>query len=178
MKDTKVRAQRRREANATIKKLNDEKSNTLIIHYSCESFYDIKDGRTPRITSIAVRELNSAQTKSFSIHKVAEIKKVNFDDIEENYDALEKDMLKEFFEFVKDHSNYNWVHWNMRDINYGFEAIEYRYKVLSGEPVSIDSNKRYDLARILKNRYGDKYNKGHTRLEKQTEKKKITQKDI
>ena len=178
MKDTKVRAQRRREANATIKKLNDEKSNTLIIHYSCESFYDIKDGRTPRITSIAVRELNSAQTKSFSIHKVAEIKKVNFDDIEENYDALEKDMLKEFFEFVKDHSNYNWVHWNMRDINYGFEAIEYRYKVLSGEPVSIDSNKRYDLARILKNRYGDKYIIGHPRLEKLTEKNNITQKDF
>lgn len=177
MKDARVRAKRRQDANATIKKLEEEKSNTLIIHYSCESFYDIKDGRTPRITSIAVRELNTAQTKSFSIHKAAEIRKFGLNEIEHNYDTLEKDMLEEFFEYVKDHRNYNWVHWNMRDINYGFEAIEYRYKILGSKPVSIDSNKKYDLARILTNKYGLKYI-GHPRLEKLIEKNHITQKDF
>ena len=40
--------------------------NYLIIHYSCESFYDIKDGHTPRITSIAVYAYATAQTDSFS----------------------------------------------------------------------------------------------------------------
>lgn len=34
-------------------------SKYLIIHYSCESFYDIKDGHTPRITSIAVYDYTS-----------------------------------------------------------------------------------------------------------------------
>lgn len=177
MKDTSVRAQRRKEATSLIKKLNEEKSNTLVIHYSCESFYDIKDGRTPRITSIAVRELDSAQTKSFSIHKAAEIKKVKLHEIEQNYDTLEKEMLKEFFDYVKIHCNYNWVHWNMRDINYGFEAIEYRYKVLGGKPVSVDSAKKYDLARLLPNKYGLRYI-GHPRLEKLVEKNHITQKDF
>ena len=36
------------------KKIDKARENYLIIHYSCESFYDIKDGKTPRITSIAI----------------------------------------------------------------------------------------------------------------------------
>ncbi len=43
--------------------------------------------------------------------------------IEDYYDDLEKEMLDEFFLFVSKHNNYNRIHWNMRDINYGFEAI-------------------------------------------------------
>jgi len=38
-----------------------------VIHYSCESFYDRPNGASPRITSIAVRKLDSGQTLSFSI---------------------------------------------------------------------------------------------------------------
>ena len=48
--------------------------NCLVIHYSCESFYDIENDRTPRITSIAIMDLQSGQVTSFSIHKVAEKK--------------------------------------------------------------------------------------------------------
>jgi hypothetical protein len=47
-------------------------ANVWIIHSSCESFYDRPEGRSPRITSIALRKLDSAQTVSFSIHQVAE----------------------------------------------------------------------------------------------------------
>ena len=32
-------------------------------------------------------------------------------------------MLARFFEFVRRHSHYYWLHWNMRDINYGFAAL-------------------------------------------------------
>ena len=119
-----------RKAKNLINSLYDNDSHCLIIHYSCESFYDIKDGKTPRITSIAVRYLTSAQTKSFSIHKVAELRQIPIDQISENYDQLEKEMLKEFFKFVKEHKDYNWIHWNMRDINYGFEALKYRATIL------------------------------------------------
>lgn len=35
----------------------------LIIHYSCESFIDKEDGRTPRITTIAIRYFESSQTR-------------------------------------------------------------------------------------------------------------------
>jgi hypothetical protein len=53
-------------------KIFSESQDTVIVHYSCESFYDRgSNPRSPRITSIAVRNLATAQTKSFSIHMVA-----------------------------------------------------------------------------------------------------------
>ena len=116
--------------------------NYLIIHYSCESFYDIKDGHTPRITSIAVYAYATAQTDSFSIHKVAEKSHIQISDIELHYDELEKKMLDEFFAYAKEHSNFFWIHWNMRDINYGFKAIEHRYSVLGGILITFLMKKR------------------------------------
>ena len=129
----------------------------MIIHYSCESFYDIKDGHTPRITSIAVYAYATAQTDSFSIHKVAEKSHIQISDIELHYDELEKKMLDEFFAYAKEHSNFFWIHWNMRDINYGFKAIEHRYSVLGGIPYNIPDEKKIDLARQLINCYGVGY---------------------
>ena len=152
-------------------------SHVLLIHYSCESFYDIKDGRTPRVTSIAVRYLATAQTVSFSIHKIAERKHVPVTDIQLHYDNLEKEMLNEFFKFVESHKNYKWVHWNMRDINYGFQAIEHRYSVLGGKPVCVNDTDKFDLARLLIGKYGIAYI-GHPRLEKLMEKNHVTSKDF
>ena len=45
---------KRKKAEKIIKIIDKNPEMYLIIHYSCESFYDITDGRTPRITSIAV----------------------------------------------------------------------------------------------------------------------------
>lgn len=157
-------------------KLDDlwEHSNSsLVIHYSCESFYDNEDGRTPRVTSIAIRNLASGQTESFSIHKIAEQQQLPFAEINERYDQLEKEMLSEFFEFVRSHQHFNWVHWNMRDINYGFAAVEHRYRVLGGEPVIIAEDRKFDLARALISLYGVGYI-GHPRLENLVEKNNIT----
>lgn len=100
-----------------------------VIHYSCESFYDRQEGNSPRITSIAVRNLGTAQTQSFSIHKYGEIKGYTHGELEQHYNELEKTMLAEFFVFVKMRSGHRWVHWNMRDINYGFHALEHRFRV-------------------------------------------------
>jgi hypothetical protein len=59
--------------------------HTVVIHYSCESFYERDNPRSPRVTSIAVRNLDSGQTKSFSIHLVAERRKL-LESIEQHYD--------------------------------------------------------------------------------------------
>lgn len=150
--------------------------NYLIIHYSCESFYDIKDGHTPRITSIAVYDYATAQTDSFSIHKMAEKTHVEIVDIESHYDELEKSMLDDFFEYAKEHGTYFWIHWNMRDMNYGFKAIEHRYSVLGGKPYKIPDTKKIDLARQLINCYGVGY-AGHPRMEKILELNGIKAKD-
>ncbi|HEY0020460.1 MAG TPA: hypothetical protein VGC13_29450 [Longimicrobium sp.] len=151
----------------------EQQNNVLIIHYSCESFYDREDGRTPRVTSIAVRNMGNGQTESFSIHKVAELSRTPSSAITQEYDRLERAMLDEYFEFVRTHQGYKWVHWNMRDINYGFLAIEHRYRVLGGDPLSIDDSRKYDLSRLLVGRYGVQYI-GHPRLESLLEKNKIT----
>ncbi|EJP82007.1 MULTISPECIES: hypothetical protein [Bacillus cereus group] len=175
MVNTKQRVAKRRKALNDIQNLVGNASNLLIIHYSCESFYDIKDGRTPRITSIAVRFFNTGQTETFSIHKVAE-KKGFLTEIENHYDELEKVMLGEFYKFVKAHQSFNWVHWNMRDINYGFQAIEHRFSVLGGKPTVIPDSQKFDLARKLVDIYADYAD--HPRLEKLIELNGITKKDF
>lgn len=177
MSITLRRIQRHKRAKGIIEELVDKPDHVLIIHYSCESFFEIKDGRTPRITSIAVRYLKSAQTKSFSIHKVAELQKIPFSEIEKHYDELERQMLNEYFEFVREHKNFKWVHWNMRDINYGFEAIENRFRILGGEPFHLIDENRIDIARVLIDKYGPQY-AGHPRLIKIIEKNYISSKQF
>ncbi|MBB6114609.1 hypothetical protein F4826_001487 [Rahnella inusitata] len=153
-----------RERSKCRKRLNeiyDEAINAYVIHYSCESFY-APDGQSPlanstRVTSIAVRNLKSGQTKTWSIHKSAELNKqleklnelikANAPLINQEQDAgvprteetahiseilnpLELDMLNGYFSFLSNHSDSTYVHWNMRDDNYGFSALEHRFRVL------------------------------------------------
>lgn len=152
-------------------------ANTWVIHYSCESFYDRPNGASARITSIAVRRLESGQTLSFSIHQVAEEKGVPFDQIEAHYDDLERQMLDAFFQHVGSHRGMKYLHWNMRDINYGFAAIEHRHRVLGGVPVVIEDDKKMDLARLLIDIYGVAYI-GHPRLETLLAKNSIKPRDF
>lgn len=157
--------------------LLEQAATTLVIHYSCESFYDKTDGKTPRVTSIAVRNLASGQTDSFSIHQIAEKERVPPEQINDHYDKLERHMLDFFFDFVRSRQHYYWVHWNMRDVNYGFAAIEHRYRVLSGMPIQIPEDRKFDLSRALVDLYGVGYI-GHPRLEKLIVKNNITVKDF
>lgn len=171
-----IRIKRIKSGKKVLEDINENKMRYLIIHYSCESFYNINDGRTPRITSIAIRYLATAQTVSFSIHKIAERKHM-LDNIEGNYDILEKEMLKEYFKFINEHKDYLWIHWNMRDGNYGFNAIENRYQVLSGRVNEIEDSKKVDLARLMVDLYGLNY-MGHPRLENLIDINSIGKKDF
>lgn len=163
MSKTLRRIKTYRKAKNIVNGFYDNDFNCLLIHYSCESFYEIKDGKTPRITSIAVRYLNTAQTKSFSIHKVAELQKITIEKINECYDQLEKEMLKDFYKFVEEHKDYKWIHWNMRDINYGFEALKYRATILGAKTYDLKDENKFDLARLLSDKYGKSYS-DHPRL--------------
>lgn len=159
-----------------LKEIDNNSSNYYIIHYSCESFYDIKDGRTPRVTSIAIRSYDTGQTDSFSIHKMAEKKRIPLKSIVDCYDELELGMLEEYFEFVRQHQKFKWIHWNMRDINFGFKAIEHRFEVLGGNPVIIPEANKIDMSRLLIGKYGVAYI-GHPRMESLIAKNHIHPKD-
>lgn len=138
--------------------------NTLVIHYSCQNLSDNNEGFSPRITSIAVRTLGNT-THSFSIHLIAEIEKVERDEIEEHYDELEYKMLESFFDFVKNHSDYYWFHWNMVNINFGFQTLEHRFQVLGGKDIpKIPDNRKINISSILSSIYGGKY-ENHPKME-------------
>jgi hypothetical protein len=171
------KVQKRRQAKIKLAGVISKSERVIVIHYSCESFYDRPDGSSPRITSIAVRNLESSQTTSFSIHQVAERKGYSANALEEHYNQLEKLMLEEFYEYVRHHSSHIWLHWNMRDINYGFPAIAHRFKVLQGEPEEVDDSKLVDLSRLLISIYGVSYIQ-HPRLKNLVEKNHITHRDF
>ncbi|MEE3715714.1 hypothetical protein V2H45_03020 [Tumidithrix elongata RA019] len=171
------KVKKRRQAKSKLAELMSKAEQVIVIHYSCESFYDRPDGSSPRITSIAVRNLESGQTTSFSIHQVAERKGYSASALEQHYNELEKLMLDEFYAYVRLHGSHFWLHWNMRDINYGFPAIAHRYKVLQGDPEEINESKLVDLSRLLIAIYGDNYIP-HTRLSNLIDKNSISNKDF
>lgn len=151
------RLSERREGFDLLKELTKDKSKCFIIHYSCESFITIH-GRTPRVTSICIRNLNSSQTTSFSIHLQAQFEGVNFDSLTDvEYDNLELKILNEFSEFVKTHSTFKWIHWNMRDSNYGFAAINHRIRILKGSQFQIADDFKYDFPKIINLIYTSDY---------------------
>ncbi|MDE0085179.1 MAG: hypothetical protein OXU23_05670 [Candidatus Poribacteria bacterium] len=174
MSKASERLRRRREAKKQLIEINKNRNNVLVIHYSCESFYNRVDRTSPRITSIAVRNLATGQTESFSIHQIAERdKKLSIESINSHYNELEKKMLKEFYDHAEKHKNDTWLHWNMRDINYGFAALEHRYKVLGGKPFEIHESCRCDLSLLLYRLYGHDYIE-HPRLKNLAEKNSLT----
>ena len=89
MSKASERLRRRREAKKQLIEINKNRNNVLVIHYSCESFYNRVDRTSPRITSIAVRNLSTGQTESFSIHQIAERdKKLSIESINSHYNEL------------------------------------------------------------------------------------------
>lgn len=129
-----------------------------LIHYSCQSLYDDNEGLSPRITSIAITHYATEQTISFSTHAIAEQLHVNREDVSNRFDLIELELLKGFYSFVRDRRDMFWIHWNMRNLTYGFEHIEHRFRTLSDtESPVIPVERRINLNEILKDRYGSDY---------------------
>lgn len=138
--------------------LKRSKDKMLIIHYSCENLNDSVDGYSPRITSIVVKNLFSRISHSFSIHLEADISKIDKKNITKHYDTLEKAMLQNFYKFVSNHLTHYWLHWNMRNIHYGFETLEHRFKVNGAKQEDISSipdDKRLNLSDLITDAYGN-----------------------
>jgi len=151
-------------ARSFIKKIKKKPENYYLIHYSCQSLYDDNEGLSPRITSIAVQHYKSGQVISFSTHAVAEELGIDRDQVERRFDEIELRLLENFFNFVRDRRDKYWIHWNMRNLTYGFEHINHRYNVLKDNnfPI-IPVEQRINLSDVLKSRYGSGYAK-HPKL--------------
>ena len=141
-----------------LRKINKRPERFYIIHYSCQNLNDENDGLSPRITSIAVMHYKSGQVVSFSTHAIAEELHFNREEVENHYDDVERELLSQFYSFVRDRRDYSWIHWNMRNATYGFEHLAHRFRILSDENApSIPPENRINLSDLLKDRYGEDY---------------------
>jgi hypothetical protein len=159
------RLAKRREAQRRLDEVMRNPGRHNVIHYSCESF-DKEQQRSGRVTSIAVLNAASGESASFSIHQVADEMVAAAEsrkrmpapiDPYANYAALERALLQRFCDFVRLHGNHVWMHWNMRDILYGFQAIEHWCRVLGVEPATIPEAQRFNIAEVLTDIYGNNY---------------------
>ncbi|MCE2424799.1 MAG: hypothetical protein J4F45_06815 [Pseudomonadales bacterium] len=111
-----------------------------------------------------MRNLESGQTASFSIHQVAERQRLDPSKITSEYDSLECQMLAEFSGHIGGWQGMKYLHWNMRDVNFGFQALQHRASVHGFELHSIPEADRHDLSRLMVDLYGVGY-VAHPRLE-------------
>jgi hypothetical protein len=147
--------QKSREA---IERIKRHRKKCLIIHYACQSLYDDKDTHSPRIANIVVKGYDNDQTFSFALHLVAEKMGITKGEIEAHMDDIERRLLEEFFDFVRQHPGSVWLHWNMTNMVYGFDTLAHRFSLLTGKNApSIDMENRINLAEVLVGGYGDNY---------------------
>lgn len=145
-------------ASGFFKQTRKQPENFYIIHYSCQSLNDENEGLSPRITSIGVTHLATEQTVSFSTHAIAEEMGIEKRDVLNRFDEVERKLLSDFYSFARDRRDKFWVHWNMRNLTFGFEHLEHRYRVLGGTdaPV-IPVERRINLNDMLSKKYGSRY---------------------
>ncbi len=152
------------EARKIIAGLKTKPSQSLVIHYSRQNLMDNESGMaSPRIIAILIKSLDGKKNNCFAIHHEAEKEGVIRENIADYYDRLEERLLRSFNSFVKEHQDYKWIHWDMNDVHFGFEAIEHRYRVMVEEEGKdfheIPDDNRINLNSLLKEIYGDNFEK-------------------
>ena len=152
------------EAKKIFEGLNKNPSQALVIHYSRQNLMDNESGiATPRIIAIMIKSLDGKQNHCFAIHHEAEKADVILENITDYYDQLEERLLRSFNSFVKNNRDCKWIHWDMNDVHFGFEAIKHRYCVMVDEEgkdfQEIENHNRINLNTLLKDIYGTSYEK-------------------
>lgn len=149
--------ERQRAARARLRLLYAHPSTVFVVHYACQSFAQPQQQGSPRIAAIAVRNLDSGQTTSFSIHQELELCRLPAWESPARLDELEGAMLARYFTFLRENKGMRFVHWNMRDMKFGFAALEHRFAVLGGEPHTLADHQLFDLAILMAEVFGSKY---------------------
>jgi len=145
-----------------LRSLMENPGEALVIHYSRQNLNDNEQGMaTPRIIAIMVKSMDGIVTNCFAIHHEAEKVRVIRESIADYYDLLESRLLISFNNFVKRNPGRKWIHWDMNDVHFSFEAIQHRYEVLvdeSGEGfVQVPNKDRVNLNQLLKVIYSSNY---------------------
>ncbi len=152
-----INPDRQRSARARLAGLFAEPARVNLIHYACQSLVLGERHGSPRVTAVAIRNLESGAVQSCSIHAEAELARLGPVQVLSRLDQLERAMLDKVFDVLRASRQMLFVHWNMRDEVFGFAALELRYALLGGSPVSVPETSRVDLSRLLADIYGPRY---------------------
>jgi hypothetical protein len=152
-----------------LKELTKNAAEVLIIHYSQLLIHDADtENISPLISAIVIRSIDDSIYEHFAIHLEADKSNIQKDEIKDNYNELEFFSLKAFNNFLKRHKDKLWVHWEMKNIHFGFEAIKHRFdKYVEGTKENfeiIPINNKINLNYLLECIYGDDYVDGPDKL--------------
>lgn len=153
---------RRKAALAEIETAIAAKAHASVVHYACEGFEKLEG----RMAAIAVRNLGTGATTLFDVTSKlpAGVTPKSADPSE--LAQAELRMLEDFDTFLQGHPNHYWLHWNMRDATFGFDALQRRQRALGGSPGTLPAAQmRIDLGSRMFDLYGDRYAAPPSRLE-------------
>jgi hypothetical protein len=144
-----------------LKEIKKHPERFYVIHYSSEHLFDENiQGGTPRITSVVISHFSTGQLQSFAIHTAADTLGIPRANVAAQYDAVEREMLRQLYQFMATRTQNFWVHWNMRSIVFGFEHLAHRYETLTGGTAAVPQipiDHRINLNDVLRSKYGDDY---------------------
>jgi hypothetical protein len=152
--------QRQRGAREELRRAFVARGNAFVLHYARDNF----GSPIGRVTALVARNLGSGQTRLFSILKTAPPLTTIAAISTAQLNAIEHQVLGDFFAFVGQHQNHFWLHWNMRDARFGFEQLEDRFRALGGSPVVVPDFHKVDLANRMFDLFGDRYAAAPDRL--------------
>lgn len=159
MKDDRIKEHKI--ANEFLKKYLENRGKYAIIHFARENHFDERYPKGPRIISIVVLYPDSDRMSIFSLQRSAEVKGMEFSTcIDSERDNIEKGMLSDFFNEVKDSGINLWLHWNMKNDNFGFQTLSNRYKNLGGivgAEMQFKDECTKNISTLFKMKYGPNY---------------------
>ena len=128
-----------------IQELRHSQNQIKVIHYGCESWFEVKD-RPVAISCIAIVDLETRDQVSFSL--------TDYKDPD-----AERHLLEQYYKYIRQTPDTLFLHWNMHSSDYGFAAIDKRFTFLFGAdpPYTVPRDKRYDLDSLISHKYGGKY---------------------
>ncbi len=147
---------RQKAAREALARVFAQPTTVFVIHYACEHFDQGQGYASPRITAIALRNLGTGVTTSFSIHAEVELARRRDHDVA-TLDASEHTMLARFYDFLARHPYATFLHWNMRDEKFGFAALAHRFALLGGAPVTLHETQKLDVSRTFVEMFGSGY---------------------
>ncbi|HLG28494.1 MAG TPA: hypothetical protein VI423_12000 [Paenisporosarcina sp.] len=155
-----------------MKELITDPSKVLVIHYSqLKTAADDHGGISPLILAIVVKTLDGSSEHHFCIHLEADKANLLSDEVSSSYRDLELRVLKAYNDFVRRHNDCIWVHWEMKNVSFGFDAIRHRFdKIfggLSGQNdryEEIPTNKKVNLCSLMEDMYGENFADGPDKL--------------